>query len=125
MVVTLSPELEDLIREKVASGDYRDEGDVIRRALLLLDEQERFDALEAALDEGEADLREGRVTVVPRRRGACRAISQSVRDRVLAGGAEQIGSHIAFYRFDSVQVRVARILHQRMDFERRLGPPGR
>jgi antitoxin ParD1/3/4 len=57
MVVTLSPELEDLIREKVASGDYRDEGDVIRRALLLLDEQERFDALEAALDEGEADLR--------------------------------------------------------------------
>ena len=98
MVVTLSPELEDLIREKVASGDYRDEGDVIRRALLLLDE---------------------------RRRGACRAISQSVRDRVLAGGAEQIGSHIAFYRFDSVQVRVARILHQRMDFERRLGPPGR
>jgi putative addiction module CopG family antidote len=60
MVVTLTPEFENLIREKVASGDYRDEGEVIQRALRLLDEQDRRAALNAAIDEGEADLREGR-----------------------------------------------------------------
>ncbi|HEX3920430.1 MAG TPA: type II toxin-antitoxin system ParD family antitoxin [Caulobacteraceae bacterium] len=60
MVVTLTPDLENLVREKVASGDYRDETDVIARALKLLDDQDRDAALQAALDEGEADLREGR-----------------------------------------------------------------
>jgi putative addiction module CopG family antidote len=60
MVVTLPPELEDLIREMVASGDYRDEGEVISRAILLLEEQDRRAALNAAIEEGEADLREGR-----------------------------------------------------------------
>jgi Arc/MetJ-type ribon-helix-helix transcriptional regulator len=56
MALALPLELEE-IRAKVASGDYRDENHVIRQALALLD---KFAALEAALDEGEADLREGR-----------------------------------------------------------------
>jgi antitoxin ParD1/3/4 len=62
MVLTLSPELEDLVREKVAAGGYRDEADVVARALMLLDERDRRAALNAALDEGEADFREGRFT---------------------------------------------------------------
>ena len=33
-----------------------------------------------------------------------------------------IRSHIVFYRFDDVRVLVVRVLHQRMDIERRLGP---
>ena len=33
-----------------------------------------------------------------------------------------VGSHVVFYRFDDVAVLVVRVLHQRMDLERRLGP---
>jgi antitoxin ParD1/3/4 len=64
MVVTISPELQDLIREKLETGRYRSEGDVVAEALRLLDERDRRAALEAALDEGEADLREGRFVTV-------------------------------------------------------------
>jgi antitoxin ParD1/3/4 len=64
MNVRLSPELENLVREKVAAGGYRDEEDVVAQALRLLDDREKIDALNHALDEGEADLREGRVTVI-------------------------------------------------------------
>jgi putative addiction module CopG family antidote len=64
MNVRLSPEHEALIREKVASGDYLDEDEVIGEALAALEriEEERRAALLAALEEGEADLREGRFT---------------------------------------------------------------
>jgi antitoxin ParD1/3/4 len=64
MNVRLSPELESLVREKVAAGGYRDEEEVVAHALRLLDDQEKVDALNQALDEGEADLREGRVTII-------------------------------------------------------------
>jgi antitoxin ParD1/3/4 len=64
MNVTLSPELEALVKEKVASGSYRDQDDVVARALKLLERQDKVDALNSALDEGEADLREGRSVIV-------------------------------------------------------------
>ena len=62
MNVRLSPELEALVRAKIASGDYRDEAEVISDALGALDQREeaRRAELLAALEEGEADLREGR-----------------------------------------------------------------
>jgi putative addiction module CopG family antidote len=62
MNVRLSPEHEALVREKIASGAYRDEAEVIGDALAALNqrEEERRAALVAALEEGEADLREGR-----------------------------------------------------------------
>jgi len=62
MNVRLSPEHEALVHAKIASGDYRDEADVIGEALAALDqrEEDRRAALLAALEEGEADLREGR-----------------------------------------------------------------
>ena len=64
MVVSLTPELEDLVREKIESGRYTNETDVVADALKLLDERDRRAALEAALEEGEADLREGRFVTV-------------------------------------------------------------
>jgi len=64
MNVRLTPELEELVKEKIASGNYRDQDDVVARALELLDRQDRVDALNAALDEGEADLRDGRSVTV-------------------------------------------------------------
>jgi antitoxin ParD1/3/4 len=64
MVVNLSPELEDLVREKLETGLYRSQDDILAQALKLLDERDRRAALEAALEEGEADLREGRFVEV-------------------------------------------------------------
>ena len=66
MNVRLSPEHEALVRAKIASGDYRDETEVIGDALAALDqrEQERRAALLAALDEGEAALRNGDSVIV-------------------------------------------------------------
>jgi antitoxin ParD1/3/4 len=42
MNVELTPALEDLVREKVESGLYRDASEVVREALRLLDRQDRI-----------------------------------------------------------------------------------
>ena len=59
MSVSLPPKLEALIREKVASGAYRDESDVVSKALELLARYEsevgaKRDALREMLREGVA-----------------------------------------------------------------------
>ena len=43
MNVDLTPELEQLIQKKIENGRYRSASDVIRIALLLLEEQEEID----------------------------------------------------------------------------------
>jgi antitoxin ParD1/3/4 len=54
MKVTLTKKLETLIKEKVKSGRYADESDVVRDALRALEQRDDFEspALEAALLEG-------------------------------------------------------------------------
>jgi putative addiction module CopG family antidote len=54
MKVTLTKELERLVEEKVRSGRYVDESDVVRDALRALEERDGFEpaALEAAILEG-------------------------------------------------------------------------
>jgi putative addiction module CopG family antidote len=66
MNVRLSPEHEALVRAKIASGDYRDEAEVIGDALAALDqrEEDRRTALLTALEEGEAALRRGDSVIV-------------------------------------------------------------
>jgi len=62
--ITLSPELEEIVRSRIASGRNRDASEVIREALDLLrkkEERER-DALRAAIELGDDDIRNGRVT---------------------------------------------------------------
>ncbi len=44
MNVDLSPQLEDLVRQKVASGLYTSASEVVREALRLMDEQDRLRA---------------------------------------------------------------------------------
>lgn len=54
MSVTLSPQLEDLIQQKVDAGLYSDPESVLREALRLLDEQDRrLQKLRAAIAEGD------------------------------------------------------------------------
>jgi len=54
MKVTLTEELEALVKEKVRSGRYTDASDVVRDALRALEQRDDFEspALEAALLEG-------------------------------------------------------------------------
>ncbi len=54
MRITLTKELESLVKEKVRSGRYTDESDVVRDALRALELRDDFEspALEAALFEG-------------------------------------------------------------------------
>jgi len=65
MNVSLTQELQKLVREKVRSGEYGNASEVIRDGLRLLkdrDEQRqaRLDAIRNALDRGLQDLDEGR-----------------------------------------------------------------
>ncbi len=54
MRIILTEELESLVKEKVRSGRYTDESDVIRDALRALEQRDDFEspALEAAILEG-------------------------------------------------------------------------
>jgi antitoxin ParD1/3/4 len=45
MNVSLTPELEQLVREKVASGLYQTASEVVRDALRLLKERDRYQSL--------------------------------------------------------------------------------
>ena len=57
MNVNLTPQLEAMVRQKVASGFYNSASEVIREALRALDVQERLQA--AKLDQLRQDIREG------------------------------------------------------------------
>jgi antitoxin ParD1/3/4 len=54
MRITLTKELESLVKDKVRSGRYADESDVVRDALRALEQRDDFEspALESALLEG-------------------------------------------------------------------------
>jgi antitoxin ParD1/3/4 len=55
--VNLTPQLEELVRSKVASGLYTSASEVVREALRVMDEQDRLRA--AKLDQLRDDIRQG------------------------------------------------------------------
>ena len=52
MNVSLTPELEAMIRQRVESGRYNNASEVVREALRLLEEQERLQHLQSLLAVG-------------------------------------------------------------------------
>jgi antitoxin ParD1/3/4 len=67
MHVSLTPKLEEMVREKVEAGLYNNASEVVREALRLMqdcDELRRLklERLRQALAAGEADIAAGRVT---------------------------------------------------------------
>lgn len=65
MNVSLTPELETLVHEKVKSGNYNSASEVVREALRLLKEQDelkriRREELRREVMQGVTDIREGR-----------------------------------------------------------------
>jgi antitoxin ParD1/3/4 len=57
MNVSLTPQLEDLVHQKVASGLYGSASEVMREALRLLEERDRVQALR--LEELRSEIRKG------------------------------------------------------------------
>ncbi len=57
MNVSLTPQLEDLIKKKVESGLYGSASEVIREALRLLDERDRLHTMR--LEELRAEIKKG------------------------------------------------------------------
>jgi antitoxin ParD1/3/4 len=57
MNVSLTPQLEELVQKKVASGLYGSASEVMREALRLLEERDRVHALR--LEELRAEIRKG------------------------------------------------------------------
>ena len=57
MNVNLTPQLEEMVRQKVASGLYTSASEVVREALRLMEEQDRLRA--AKLEQLRQDIRDG------------------------------------------------------------------
>ena len=57
MNVNLTPQLEEMVRQKVNSGLYSSASEVVREALRLMDEQDRMRA--AKLEQLRQDIRAG------------------------------------------------------------------
>jgi antitoxin ParD1/3/4 len=63
MVITLTDELEELINEKIKSGEYKSADEVIKAGLRLLSAQEKgTEALRREIMRGVEDIRQGRFT---------------------------------------------------------------
>lgn len=52
MNVSLTPQLEEMVRSKVASGRYGNASEVIREALRLLEDYDRYESFRAAVAVG-------------------------------------------------------------------------
>ncbi len=57
MNISLTPQLEDLVKRKVDSGLYGSASEVVREALRLLDERDRLNAMR--LEELRAEIKKG------------------------------------------------------------------
>lgn len=91
MVIQVSPKLEAKIEELIASGEYADAGDVIDKAVELLEERERkLTRLRQLLAEGEEDELNGNlIDFTPE---LWEEIKESARRRAQAG--EMPGAHV-------------------------------
>jgi putative addiction module CopG family antidote len=61
MSVTLTQQTEALIRERLASGRYRDPETVVEQAVRLLDARDKLDELRALVAEADAEIERGEI----------------------------------------------------------------
>lgn len=101
MNISLTPELERIVRRKVDSGLYNNASEVIREALRLMVEQERMEAMKLELLRAEIDLAGGKPTVANLYERRPRASSQErmrgMLESVLTRSAESDLIEIARY----------------------------
>lgn len=83
MLIVLSPQAEERIRQQVASGAYHDASEVVEEALRLLEDPHRFATFKAAVDQGFTELNRGEgILFTPETLGDIR---RTVRERALDG----------------------------------------
>ena len=87
MNVSLTPQLEELIKKKVETGLYNSASEVVREALRLLDEQERL--REIKLEELRREVRMGLDQL---ERGESKKLDASAVGRIKAKGRERLSS---------------------------------
>lgn len=85
MNVSLTPELETLINEKVKSGNYNSASEVVREALRLLKEEDelkriRREEVRREVMKGVADMEAGRYTTISNEADAQKMISKIKRE---------------------------------------------
>jgi antitoxin ParD1/3/4 len=61
MNVSLTPKLEAMVREKVETGLYNNASEVVREALRMMEERDRFARLKAAIAKGDESIARGEV----------------------------------------------------------------
>lgn len=59
MNISLTPEQEAMVREKIEGGRYNDSSEVVHEALRLLDQQEKREQLRAAISIGKDEIARG------------------------------------------------------------------
>jgi antitoxin ParD1/3/4 len=82
MNVSLTPELEKLVAERVASGHYASASEVVREALRLLHERDRLNQLRHDIRLGVEQLDQGR----------SREFDDHVVDRIKSEGRKRLGA---------------------------------
>lgn len=85
MNVSLTPELEDLVKRKVQSGLYTSASEVIREALRLLEDKDRL--REMHLEELRADIRKGLD------RGGAQTFDDDLAAEIKARGRKALARH--------------------------------
>ncbi|MFM0561706.1 type II toxin-antitoxin system ParD family antitoxin [Paraburkholderia sediminicola] len=60
MNVNLTPKLEEMVKDKVATGLYNNASEVVREALRLMEARDRHEVLREEAQKGAVQLREGR-----------------------------------------------------------------
>ncbi|MFK4445203.1 antitoxin ParD1/3/4 [Caballeronia udeis] len=60
MNVNLTPKLEEMVKDKVATGLYNNASEVVREALRLMEARDRHEVLREEAQKGVVQLREGR-----------------------------------------------------------------
>jgi antitoxin ParD1/3/4 len=83
--VSLTPQLEAMIQERVASGRYTDASEVVAEAMRLLEERERLDHLRSLLAVGMEKAKRGELVELTPELMA--EIAQRARERVWRGEA--------------------------------------
>lgn len=85
MNVSLTPQLEELVQQKVASGRYHSASEVIREALRLLEEQDRL--REIRLGDLRKDIALG---IEPLERGETIPFDRAAAERIKANGRKKL-----------------------------------
>ena len=87
MNVSLTPELEEFVEHKVASGLYGSSSEVVRGALRLMEERDRL--LDARLEDLRGEVQKGLTQL---KEGRSRPLDRGAVERIRSAGSRRLAS---------------------------------